>query len=124
MKLPYSIALVGLCVLSFASCREDPAPSVVVPCTRVKMLGPSCNGTLLQIQEDNKGGKSITYQGTLYPNVVGTYSALPDTLVAGDELVVALRTATATEATPRPCLAIYQTYDVPQMVVESPRCPK
>ncbi|GGG58344.1 hypothetical protein [Hymenobacter glacieicola] len=116
-----SLFLLGLLV----SCQiDEEAQKPDLSCVSVRVLGLSCNGMLLQLDENVNFGNSIMYRDTLRTHVIGTYAELPAGADPGRKITVALRNPTAQEATPRPCLAIYQGFDVPQMVVESPRCSK
>lgn len=108
-----------------ASCQtDDEAQEPELNCVSGLVLGGSCNGTLIQIDEAVSIGKPIMYRDTLRPNVIGAYSGLPAGAEPGKKFTFALRKPTAQEAVPRPCLAIYQSFDVPQLVVEPPRCVK
>ncbi|MBX0292393.1 hypothetical protein K3G63_18240 [Hymenobacter sp. HSC-4F20] len=116
-----SLFLLGLLV----SCQtEEEAQEPDLSCVSVRVLGLSCNGMLLQLDENVNFGNTIMYRDTLRTHVVGTYSELPTGAEPGRKITFALRNPTAQEAASRPCLAIYQRFDVPQMVVESPRCSK
>ncbi|WP_139924569.1 hypothetical protein [Hymenobacter sp. DG01] len=116
-----SLLLLGLLV----SCQiDEEAQEPDLSCVSVRVLGLSCNGMLLQLDENVNIGSSIMYRDTLRRHVVGTYSELPVGAEPGRKFTLALRTPTAQEATSRPCLAIYQSFDVPQMVAESARCSK
>lgn len=105
------------------SCDDADTITIYSTCTKGRILGPSCNGTLIQLTEDDQTvGKTITYNGTTYHHVFGTYSALPANSAAGTEVTFRLRSATTAEATPQPCLAIYQGFDVPLLAVENVGC--
>ncbi|RPD47136.1 hypothetical protein DNI29_13390 [Hymenobacter sediminis] len=121
-----SINLGGLLALALlAGCQTDEeAQEPELNCISGQVLGASCNGMLIQVDEAVGIGKPIMYRDTLRPNVIGTYSELPIGSEPGKKFTFALRKATAKESAPRPCLAIYQSFDVPQMVVEAPRCSK
>ncbi|ALD21729.1 hypothetical protein [Hymenobacter sp. DG25A] len=114
----------GLLALALiSSCKEENV-NLQLNCARGRVIGPSCNGLLIQLLEETSVGQNITYQDTVYTNVFGTYSPLPDTLKAGDTFVFSLQPATDADATAQPCLAIYQSYDVPQLTVGPPKCLK
>ncbi|WP_044000945.1 hypothetical protein [Hymenobacter swuensis] len=115
--------LVSTLLLGLSSCNDADVITIYSTCTKGRILGPSCNGTLIQLTEDDQTvGKTITYNGTIYHNVFGTYSALPATSAAGTEVTFQLRSVTTEEATSQPCLAIYQGFDVPQLAVENVGC--
>lgn len=113
--------LLSLAMIS--SCKEENV-ELKLDCARGRVIGPNCNGLLIQLLEETTMGQNITYRDTVYTNVFGTYSPLSDTLKAGDTFVFSLQPATDADATARPCLAIYQSYDVPQLTVSPAKCLK
>ncbi|WP_303312238.1 hypothetical protein [Hymenobacter sp. BT730] len=116
--------VVGLLALGLiSSCREENV-DLQMDCARGRVISHSCNGLLIQLLEEPTIGQSITYQDTVYTNVFGTYSPLSDTLSAGDTFVFSLQPATDAEAGAHPCLAIYQSFDVPQLTVGPAKCQK
>ncbi|AIZ63158.1 hypothetical protein PK28_04670 [Hymenobacter sp. DG25B] len=114
-------SLLALSLIS--SCKEENV-NLQLDCARGRVIGRSCNGLLIQLLEETTVGQSITYQDTVYTNVFGTYSPLADTLKAGDTFVFSLQSATDADAAARPCQAIYQSYDVPQLTVGPAKCQK
>ncbi|MET4108837.1 hypothetical protein [Hymenobacter sp. UYP22] len=117
------LALGALLLGTLGGCDDPGSTTIHSNCTKGRVIGGSCNGTLIQLTSgDLTLGKTITYTGNIYYNVVGTYSVLPANTAAGTELTFQLRSPTEAEAAPRPCLAIYQEFDVPQLVVENVGC--
>ncbi|MDU0372541.1 hypothetical protein ACFPAF_19230 [Hymenobacter endophyticus] len=117
------LALGALLLGTLGGCDNADSTTIHSNCTKGRVVGLSCNGTLIQLTSgDLSLGKTITYGGTIYYHVVGTHSALPANTAAGTELTFQLRSPTEAEAAPQPCLAIYQGFDVPQLVVENVGC--
>jgi hypothetical protein len=123
MRPFYSSSLLGLSVVaaSLSSCQKDDS-SLPVNSVKGIVLGQSCNGTLIQLPDGPNVGRTINYNNQQYTNVFGTYSTLPNTsMQPGQTLTFSLREATKEESDPRICLAIYSTYDVPQLAIEPPK---
>ncbi|SNC68445.1 hypothetical protein SAMN06265337_2318 [Hymenobacter gelipurpurascens] len=123
MRPLYSLLLVGLSVAaaSLSGCQKEDSS---LPLNSVKglVIGTSCNGTLIQLPDGPNVGRTINYNNKEYPNVFGTYSTLSNTpLQPGQTITFSLRKASKVESESRICLAIYSTYDVPQLVIEPPK---
>lgn len=123
MRIFYPAGFLGLSVLavSLSGCQKDDSP---LPLDSVQgvVLGQSCNGTLIRLPDGPNIGRTINYINQEYTNVFGTYSTLPNMpMQPGQTITFRLRKPTKEESVSRPCLAIYGSYDVPQLIIEPPR---
>lgn len=117
----FTVSLLSLGTLS--SCQKDEEVNPVeAGCTSVKVLGQSCDGTLLQLPTNVNLGKTITIEGVSYTNVVATYSALPAELPETRIFLTGLRRATDAEAPDRACIATLVNYDLDRVVLLAPKC--
>ncbi|QJX47320.1 hypothetical protein HMJ29_10370 [Hymenobacter taeanensis] len=121
MRILYS-TLLGLSTLSMLSgCKKEDAGELPVAVAHGLVLGQSCNGTLIQLLDGPAVGRPVTYNNRAYSNVFGTYSTLDNTpFQAGQTITFSLQKVIPEEAAPRMCLAIYTTYDVPQLAIAPP----
>ncbi|UOQ75923.1 hypothetical protein MUN84_14985 [Hymenobacter sp. 5516J-16] len=96
-----SLGLSGfLLAVLLGSCRSnEEAAEPDLSCISGQVVGPSCNGTLIQLPADVALGNTISYADTLRPHVIGTYSELPAGVGPGDKFTFSLRKPTKVEAT-------------------------
>ncbi|MCR5887315.1 hypothetical protein LRS06_05880 [Hymenobacter sp. J193] len=124
--MPKILTLLTLGLLSFgvlSGCEEDEETATAqASCTTVKVLGRSCDGTMLQLPTDVNLGKTITIEGVSYANVVATYSEVPAGLPESQSFLTGLRLATDAEAPDQACIAIYTSYDLDRVILTDPKC--
>lgn len=123
MRILYS-TLLGLSALGLLNgCKKEDAADLPVAVAHGLVLGQSCNGTLIQLLDGPAVGKPITYNNKSYSNAIGTYSTFDNIpFQAGQTITFSLRKPTPEEPIAmRICLAIYQTFDVPQLIIEKSR---
>ncbi|TGD83267.1 hypothetical protein [Hymenobacter wooponensis] len=127
MRTLYSSALLGLSIVaaSLSGCQKEEAATLPLACVRGKVLGNTpCNGVLIELLDGPAIGRPLSSDSSKYQNVFGTFSSYPDAKVEPGQIIqFSLRNGTADE-TSRMCLAIYPIYNVPQFVIEAPRCQK
>jgi hypothetical protein len=106
-----------------SSCKKEEASTLPLACARGKVLANTpCNGLLIELIDGPAIGRPLGSDSAKYQNVFGTFSTYAGVEVKPGQIIeFSLRNGTP-EETSRVCLAIYLSYNVPQFVIEAPKC--
>ncbi|TGE07618.1 hypothetical protein [Hymenobacter fodinae] len=125
MRPLYSLFAVGLSTLAvlLTGCDKEDSPFPLKSAKGI-VIGPSCNGLLIELLDGPQIGKPLNIYNRQYRNVFGAAAAQPELTAKwgiGDTVTFSVRKPTKQDAAPRLCLAIYVSYDVPQLTIDAPQ---